>query len=216
MRKLKREKTKINKSQLIKIGSFFIIGICVLTISFTLLSNYKNNKEEDKNLNDFFEIQEQIINEEEEVIEKEVEKKEEVKTYNTESYLGVLEIKKINLTKGFYPINSNNNKVNKTIQVIKESKMPDEDKGNLIIAGHSGTAYVSYFRNLNKLNYGDIATIYYNGKTYNYKLVNNYEIEKTGTAHIKRNTEKTTLTLITCKHNTNKQLVFIFELNEII
>ena len=33
---------------------------------------------------------------------------------------------------------------------------------------------------------------------------------------IKRNGEKNTLTLITCKHNTNKQLVFIFELNEII
>ena len=54
------------------------------------------------------------------------------------------------------------------------------------------------------------------GRTYNYKLVNTYEIEKTGTAHIKRNGEKNTLTLITCKHNTNKQLVFIFELNEII
>ena len=216
MKKLRKEKTKINKSQLIKIGSFLIIGICTLTISLTLLNNYKNDKEEDKSLNDFFEVQEQINIEQEETIEEKQEQKEEVKHYDTESYLGVLEIKKIGLTKGFYSINSKNNKVNKTIQVIKESKMPDEDKGNLIIAGHSGNAYISYFRNLNKLNYGDIATIFYNGKTYNYKLVNSYEIEKIGTAHIKRNAEKTTLTLITCKHNTNKQLVFIFELNEII
>ena len=216
MKKLKKEKTKANKSRLILFGSFLIIGICTLTISLTLLNNYKNDKEEDKNLNDFFEVQEQINIEQKEVIEEKQEQKEEVKHYDTESYLGVLEIKKIGLTKGFYSINSKNNRVNKTIQIIKESKMPDEDKGNLIIAGHSGNAYISYFRNLNKLSYGDIATVYYNGRTYNYKLVNTYEIEKTGTAHIKRNGEKNTLTLITCKHNTNKQLVFIFELNEII
>ena len=196
MKKLKKEKTKTNKSRLILFGSFLIIGICTLTISLTLLNNYKNDKEEDKNLNDFFEVQEQINIEQKEVIEEKQEQKEEVKHYDTESYLGVLEIKKIGLTKGFYSINSKNNRVNKTIQIIKESKMPDEDKGNLIIAGHSGNAY--------------------NGRTYNYKLVNTYEIEKTGTAHIKRNGEKNTLTLITCKHNTNKQLVFIFELNEII
>ena len=176
MKKLKKEKTKTNKSRLILIGSFLIIGICTLTISLTLLNNYKNDKEEDKNLNDFFEVQEQIKIEQKEVIEEKQEQKEEVKHYDTESYLGILEIKKIVLTKGFYSINSKNNRVNKTIQIIKESKMPDEDKGNLIIAGHSGNAYISYFRYLNKLSYGDIATVYYNGRTYNYKLVNTYEI----------------------------------------
>ena len=172
MKKLKKEKIKTNKSRLIIIGSFLIIGICTLTISLTLLNNYKNDKEEDKNLNVFFEVQEQINIEQKEVIEEKQEQKEEVKHYDTESYLGVLEIKKIGLTKGFYSINSKNNRVNKTIQIIKESKMPDEDKGNLIIAGHSGNAYISYFRNLNKLSYGDIATVYYNERTYNYKLVN--------------------------------------------
>ena len=39
-----------------------------------------------------------------------------------------------------------------------------------------------------------------------------YDIEKTGTANIIRNKEKTTLTLITCRHNTNKQIVVICEL----
>ena len=92
------------------------------------------------------------------------------------------------------------------------SKMLEGEDNKKFIEGVKKT----YFRNLNKLSYGDIATVYYNGRTYNYKLVNTYEIEKTGTAHIKRNGEKNTLTLITCKHNTNKQLVFIFELNEII
>ena len=56
---------------------------------------------------------------------------------------------------------------------------------------HEGNAIISeYFRNLNKLSYGDIATVYYKGRTYNYKLVNTYEIEKTGTAHIKRKCER--------------------------
>ena len=46
--------------------------------------------------------------------------------------------------------------------------------------------------------------------------VNSYEIEKNGYAHIVRNAEKSTLTLITCKHNTNKQIVVIWELVEVI
>ena len=69
MKKLKKEKIKTNKSRLIIIGSFLIIGICTLTISLTLLNNYKNDKEEDKNLNVFFEVQEQINIEQKEVIE---------------------------------------------------------------------------------------------------------------------------------------------------
>ena len=52
------------------------------------------------------------------------------------------------------------------------------------------------------------------GKDYVYRMVNSYEIEKNGYAHILRNAEKTTLTLITCKHNTNKQLIVICELIE--
>ena len=60
------------------------------------MKNLKNVKSrEDKNLNDFFEVQEQINTEQEEVIEEKNEQKEEVKHYDTESYLGVLELKKI-------------------------------------------------------------------------------------------------------------------------
>lgn len=93
--------------------------------------------------------------------------------------------------------------------------MPNIENGNVIIAGHSGSSYVSFFRNLNKLDLYDEAIIYFEGKQYNYQLKNKYEIDKTGQAVIKRNKEKNVLTLITCKHNTNKQIVFIFELNEI-
>ena len=81
-----------------------------------------------------------------------------------------------------------------------------------MVAGHSGNGRISYFRNLNKLTQDDEVSIFYQGKEYKYKVVNMYDIEKTGTANIIRNKEKTTLTLITCRHNTNKQIVVICEL----
>ena len=56
--------------------------------------------------------------------------------------------------------------------------------------------------------------LYTSGSEYKYKVVNQYDIEKTGTANIVRNAEKSTLTLITCRHNTNKQIIYICELVE--
>ena len=58
----------------------------------------------------------------------------------------------------------------------------------------------------------DLIKIDYKGKTYNHKIVDIYDIEKTGKASIKRNHNKSTITLITCRHNTNKQIVVIAEL----
>ena len=56
-------------------------------------------------------------------------------------------------------------------------------------------------------------TITVNEKEKGIELPRNiYDVEKTGTANIVRNAEKNTLTLITCRHNTNKQIVIICEL----
>ena len=104
--------------------------------------------------------------------------------------------------------------VNRNILVVKESDMPDKDKGNVILAGHSGNGRTAYFKNLHKLERDDEVSIFYNGSEYKYKVVNQYDIEKTGTANIVRNAEKSTLTLITCRHNTNKQIIYICELVE--
>ena len=68
-------------------------------------------------------------------------------------YIGYLEIPKINFKKGFVDINSQDNVVSKNITIIKGSKYPNVDKGNFIIAGHSGTGVHSYFKNLYKLSY---------------------------------------------------------------
>ena len=133
---------------------------------------------------------------------------------NKEEYLGILEIKKIKLRKGFYKLNSNLNNVDKNIMIVSSSDMPDANKGNLILASHSGNSSVSYFRYLDKLDMEDIASIYYLGKKYDYKLINYYDVDKNGSVQIIKNNDINTLTLITCKKNTDKQTVFIFELNK--
>ena len=128
-------------------------------------------------------------------------------------YIGTLEIPKINLSKGFTDINSKYNTVNKNIQVVETSTYPDVDKGNFIIAAHSGSSYLAYFKNLYKLNLGDMAFVNYNNKRYAYKIVDIYEQEKTGQIAIYRDTNKTTMTLVTCtKDSKTKQTIYILEL----
>lgn len=139
---------------------------------------------------------------------------EDVGYINKEEYLGILEIKKIKLRKGFYKLNSNLNNVDKNITIVSSSDMPNVNKGNLILASHSGNSSVSYFRYLGKLDMEDIASIYYLGKKYDYKLINYYDVDKNGSVQIIKNNDINTLTLITCKKNTDKQTVFIFELNK--
>ena len=139
---------------------------------------------------------------------------EDVGYINKEEYLGILEIKKIKLRKGFYKLNSNLNNVDKNIMTVSSSDMPNVNKGNLILASHSGNSSVSYFRYLDKLDMEDIASIYYLGKKYDYKLINYYDVNKNGSVQIIKNNDINTLTLITCKKNTDKQTVFIFELNK--
>ena len=120
----------------------------------------------------------------------------------------ILEIPKINLKQEFYPNDKEKNNVDKGIQVIETSKMPNK-KGNLILASHSGNSKISYFKNLDKLNINDIVYIYYQNKKYKYIITNIYDVEKTGYVDIKRNKNRQALTLLTCKKNTNKQTVFI-------
>ena len=128
--------------------------------------------------------------------------------------MAVLEIPKINLKRGIYPKESKENTVKKNIELLSDSNMPDKENGNFILAGHNGTSKVSYFNKLGQLKKGDIAYIYYNGLKYSYELINSYEVKKTGEVEIIRDKEKTTLTLITCKHNFEIQMIYIFELIE--
>ena len=144
---------------------------------------------------------------------------EETKTKNyqdIESYIGYLEIPKIKFRRGFYNITSKLNTVEANIEIIKGSDMPDVTNGNLIIAGHSGTGWKAFFKNLYKLEVGDEAIVTYAGINYKYKITNIYKQKNTGTVSIKRNYDKTTLTLITCtKDDSSTQTIYIAELDSV-
>ena len=206
MNKVKR---KISKTTTAAIGSIItIIG------GFLLSYNYIESKKivaYDYMANMFYNGAEIVeVEPEEEAIQPiEEERTEEV----TDEYIGYLTIPKINLTKGFLDIRSGENDVDKNLLVVSGSNYPDVDKGNFIIAGHSGTGWNSFFNDLYKLNEGDTAYITYKGKKYIYTIVNIYTQPKIGKLAIYRDYSKTTLSLITCTNNdSTTQTVYIAEL----
>ena len=213
-RKNKIENNKGSKSQLIIVGSLLII-LGTLIIGGKYLYNYLETKNEEQLIDTFFEEQKEIAEDTTpEVPEEKVETEKPQHTKTKIDYFAVIKIPKIGLEKGLANKGSYYNNVNRNILVVKESDMPDKDKGNVILAGHSGSGRTAYFKNLHKLERDDEVSIFYNGNEYKYKVLNQYDIEKTGTANIVRNAEKSTLTLITCRHNTNKQIIYICELVE--
>ena len=150
LKRKENKKTKVNKfnikdkrSQLIIVGSLLIIGGLSL-VGGKYLYNYLQNRQEDNMIQNFYEIQEQIddTNEDTPTESNEVQEEKKEISVSNEEYIAV------------------------------------------------------------------------NGAEYKYKVVNMYDIEKTGTANIIRNANKSTLTLVTCRHNTNKQIIIICELVE--
>lgn len=201
---MERRKRK-NKSWLYIIGSLiFLCGAGL--IFYDYYSEQKINMQEQEAIEEFYE-EERITDSIEEP-----QKIEEVEEQTKVNYIAILKIPKIKLERGLVEPSSYLNNVKYNLQWIDGSSMPDQVDGNVIIAGHSGSARVSYFRKLDQLVIGDSVSIDYKNKTYNYKVVDIYDIEKTGTAEIIKNKNTTTLTLITCRHNTNKQIVIICEM----
>lgn len=201
---MERRKRK-NKSWLYIIGSLiFLCGAGL--IFYDYYSEQKINMQEQEAIEEFYE-KEKITDSIEEP-----QKIEEVEEQTKVNYIAILKIPKIKLERGLVEPSSYLNNVKYNLQWIDGSSMPDQVNWNVIIAGHSGSARVSYFRKLDQLVIGDSVSIDYKNKTYNYKVVDIYDIEKTGTAEIIKNKNTTTLTLITCRHNTNKQIVIICEM----
>ena len=203
---LKRKENKSNKS-LVILGSLFLISGLSL-IFLTSYTGFKTKTDEEIALDNFYieEQQEEITDNTttEEVVE---EKKE-----TSINYIAVLRIPKINFKRGLVDKDSKYNNIKYNIMIHKESDAPDKEGGNVILVAHSGTAGVSYFRNVDKLSLDDEIYLDYNSQTYSYKITNIYDIEKTGIAPIRKETTKSTITLITCRHNTNKQIVVIAEI----
>lgn len=203
MQKIKEK----NKLLLIVGIVYYVSGL--LLMAYVISIPILNSKKESNALSNFY-IQEEKKNNTNQVQNNE----ESQKTSNLE-YVAVLKIPKINLEKGLVAKNSKYNNLDYGIKILKESDSPNVINGNVILAAHSGTADISYFNNLDKLKVNDEVLILYNGKTYQYKIVNIYDIDKTGKAKINRNNNKSTITLITCRNGTNKQIVLIGELQNL-
>lgn len=216
LKRTKENKNVNKKEQLIKLVASFIF----LTGAFMYIGRIGYNYYVE--LRDYQKAQEflNIGKEETEVIKVDIDDEDTQEQPNQEekkvpnyNYIGVLEIPKINIKRGFLNINDKGNNVNKNLQVIKGSDMPDVKNGNLIIAAHSGNSYISYFKNLYKLSNDDIAYVYFNNIKYTYKVAGKYDVEKTGKVVIHRDNKKNTLTLITCSQtDKTKQIVYILEL----
>lgn len=212
---LNNKKRKVKKSHLLIIGSFLVFfGILLLSYNHLLAIR-------DKVFSDMLISMSQDVTETEEKVQVPIVSdvsdgtvyQEDDNTINYNKYLGVLEIPRIGLKRGFYSTSSKYNNIEYNVTLVKGSTMPDQVGGNLILMAHSGDAYISYFAYLYRLNIGDIAYVTYNGKKYKYSLVNIYNVEKNGKVSIYRNYDKTTLTLITCtKDDSTKQSVYILEL----
>ena len=130
------------------------------------------------------------------------------------NYIAVIKIPKIGVEKGLCQKESSCNHVDRNIQILNESDYPDVKNGNFMLAAHSGNAGISYFKNVYKLEKDNLISLIYNGYEYKYKIVNIYDVEKTGSTNIIRNKEKNTLTLITCRQKTDNQIIVISELIE--
>jgi LPXTG-site transpeptidase (sortase) family protein len=219
MRNQKQVNNKLKKSQILLLGSLLVfVGVCVLSYEYIIKMKDAVFADMEIKLGENLVVPEEGDDVQEVPITnnlpedtKTEEKPQQVIDYS--KYLGVLEIPKIGLKRGFYNIDSRYNNIQYNVALVEGSSMPDVSNGNLILMAHSGWAAISYFEYLYNLSIGDYAYVTYAGKQYAYKLVNVYDVAKTGKVKIVRNYEKTNLTLITCTRNNDKaQTVYILEL----
>ena len=112
------------------------------------------------------------------------------------NYYGKLIIDKINLEEELFPIDSNENTIERHVSILKDSNYPNL----MVIAAHSGIGPIAYFQELDKLELNDeIILIIDNNKSI-YKVKDIWEEKKNG--YININKEKyNQLILTTCSPN---------------
>lgn len=131
-------------------------------------------------------------------------------------YIGILNIEKIDLSQGFFDKDNPANNVDQNLTFLDPTNYPNEKNGNVILVAHSGSSSIAYFKHLYQLEVGDIATINYNNKTYTYKIEDIYTEIKDGNVSIYRDTNRSTLTMITCtKDDDTRQTIYIAYLQSV-
>lgn len=195
-----------------KSNKLFIISVINLVIGITLFT-YNSVYDYYLNMLDKNKVDNYINDSKIKVNVVSIDNENTINNEEVNNYLGVISIPKINLEQGFYGIDNPMNNVDKNIELISNSNMPDVENGTLILAAHSGNDRVSYFNKLYKLNIDDEIEIIYNKSKYLYKLIDIYEVEKTGSITLHNINNITSLVLVTCSNfNDNLQVVYISRL----
>lgn len=195
-----------------KSNKLFIISVINLVIGITLFT-YNSVYDYYLNMLDKNKVDNYISNSKIKVNVVSIDNENTIDNEEANNYLGIISIPKINLEQGFYGIDNPMNNVDKNIELISNSNMPDVENGTLILAAHSGNDRVSYFNKLYKLNIDDEIEIIYNKSKYLYKLIDIYEVEKTGSITLHNINNITSLVLVTCSNfNDNLQVVYISRL----
>ncbi len=206
---MKKRKIKNRKlSRVFIIGSLFIL-LGITLISLKIYSNYYLDKQEDKAIQEYLDYKPDNTVKVDNSTTTIKEEKETV-TYN---YIAVLDIPKINLKRGLFPINDKNNNVDKNVEILQNSDMPNVTNGTLALAGHSGNSRIAYFHKLYKLKENDQVYIYYQNIKYIYQVSKIERQDKDGTISFTKTKDTTELILTTCdQQNKGKQIVVVAKL----
>ena len=206
---MKKRKIKNRKlSRVFIIGSLFIL-LGITLISLKIYSNYYLDKQEDKAIREYLDYKPDTTVK---VDSSSTTVKEEKDTLSY-NYIAVLEIPKINLKRGLFPINDKNNNVDKNVEILQNSDMPNVTNGTLALAGHSGNSRIAYFHKLYKLKENDQVYIYYQNIKYIYQVSKIERQDKDGTISFTKTKDTTELILTTCdQQNKGKQIVVVAKL----
>lgn len=130
----------------------------------------------------------------------------EVPLIKEEKPIGNIYIKKININKPLYNINSDKNNIEENITILPGTIGPDQKNSILFLAAHSGPDEIAFFDDLDQLKINDTIELTYNNIKYNYIIKDIWETKKDGSIEvIKEDSDQ--LILTTCSKNSNKQLI---------
>lgn len=128
--------------------------------------------------------------------------------YKKEKYKGImLDIPKINLFNEVIKAEDDFSNLDSNLVYYKNFNIENK----IVIFGHSGIGYGTYFNRLDELKKGDIMNIYYNSLKYVYTAENMYKINEEDVYILKDEVLSNKILLITCdKFNKKRRLVVEF------
>ena len=130
--------------------------------------------------------------------------------YGIANNKNILSIQKINLHQEIIEADDKFSNLNNNLVYYKYI----DPKDRIIIFGHSGIGYGTYFNRIDELETGDIAYLYLKSGTFKYKVRSTYLISKYDVYILENKRNNGDLLLITCyKKDKNKRYVVEMALN---